>query len=768
MTTTLTVYPNGRLVAGVQTFLTVYAQDGVTLITQAGAIAPYTQYYTDLIAQAQLVTTPAFPPVGDPVSLLVAPLTVVGTPTIGDTLVFDGDNTVEWDEAPTGATTDGVLVSELSALAITLLNDGAVRFCDGGTAQDDGKGGMFYAKYGDASTAVAGENVAATGGRWKRVQSNNKRLLVTDLMSRVPAYDNEIVFCSGYYLDINQATGTYGFGDNGGGWFKASTSGPAATATIDGGMVIGPSTIAAGSTHATAGFYPDQAGGAIIPTPGGAAWRYHRMTGNTSFRSVKWFGALANNDATWSLPTYAVSDTNAVFSAITSARPVGAQIHFTEGNYAIRQTVGCGPSQSYMRFTCDRQATTLRWYGYPYWAGAAPVAAANGVTGSVMLKLDGPSCIVEDLQFAVAAGYHCEVLVNLGVMENETPLLSQTGHTMNRCTAQGNSKLIAGGTAGYFVVWDYFGKLSGNLENITFNDCGTAKFLHAAYLTTVTTQPYNITWNGCHISGFLHSSANSPWGIGWRNQAISCTALFIGCDYQRTAVPFYLEYPPYAVKCQGGGGEQYKKIFYGHTGTSQSHECLSIDSMRWSIGGCDEASEGDLVFSAVDERGIEIGGSGGLLITSTVLNDAFAEFPNWRCKVGSNDVTIIGSSLPNLTPVERVNFTKKGRTRLIGNQGFAAAAVDFSNVADTFGCESWGGTFTALAGTTTTTVTLARSEAIAATDYLVDFQVQSVSAGAAVRGSVFATSPTITQFTANHPDPGGATSVVYRFKLSRI
>lgn len=89
-----------------------------------------------------------------------AGITLTDDPTSGETVA-------SVDAAAGNA--DGVLVSELASTPITADMDGQVRSATGKLANGDGGGGLFYARFGDATTDNGWECIAATGGRWRRI-----------------------------------------------------------------------------------------------------------------------------------------------------------------------------------------------------------------------------------------------------------------------------------------------------------------------------------------------------------------------------------------------------------------------------------------------------------------------------------------------------------------------------------------------------------------------------------------------------------------------
>ena len=100
---TLTVYP-GVLPNGSR--CSVLAQDGVTPIPNSGAVVGFSDYYLQKISAGILLDKDPINSGGTPIELLVAPLTLSGIPSIGNVPVYQGSNTLEWSEVPTGGPID--------------------------------------------------------------------------------------------------------------------------------------------------------------------------------------------------------------------------------------------------------------------------------------------------------------------------------------------------------------------------------------------------------------------------------------------------------------------------------------------------------------------------------------------------------------------------------------------------------------------------------------------------------------------------------------
>jgi hypothetical protein len=148
---TQTLYP-GLNAAG--TSITVYAEDGVTLITAAGAVVSLVQesasgafvlpeYYRIKCAQGQLLTADPLGQSGDPID--VPPITRASGSLIG------------------------LQVTELHLIPIT--GEGEVRYCNGYAANGDGGGGAFAGTLGTPAVAEDGFiRIDAPGGQWQRIE----------------------------------------------------------------------------------------------------------------------------------------------------------------------------------------------------------------------------------------------------------------------------------------------------------------------------------------------------------------------------------------------------------------------------------------------------------------------------------------------------------------------------------------------------------------------------------------------------------------------
>jgi hypothetical protein len=146
---TVTLYPN--VINGVS--ITVYAEDGVTLITAAGAIVTLIQevtggpdvvpaYYRNLCAQSKLVDRDPLGQSGDPIT--VAPVTRVSGSLVG------------------------ALTASLSSRAI--LSDGEIVTTSGKSTSGDGGGMTFRGLPGVSSGADSHTRINCSNGQWRALE----------------------------------------------------------------------------------------------------------------------------------------------------------------------------------------------------------------------------------------------------------------------------------------------------------------------------------------------------------------------------------------------------------------------------------------------------------------------------------------------------------------------------------------------------------------------------------------------------------------------
>ncbi len=610
----------------------------------------------------------------------------------------------------------------------------------------------------DAASVLAADGVTCLGylgvGRWRRLASGQRSLFCTDLFTRIGAYEGEEVYCAGYYSDGNLSTGQTGFADNGAGTFRWDAG---STVAIDGGMVFGLASI--------------DGSGVLVPNPSAPAGRWIRNIDSSSPRNLKWFGP--NSFGVIPLPGRR-KDSDAINAFVRSARNSSADLYAPEGIYSCTEAINIGPMNGITQnctFRGAGPATTFLWCGTRYWAGASPVAAPNGETGSALFNFCAYGSTLEKLRIDVDEATHCECGVNFGFPATGSAIFV-TEQTIRDVSIQGRSATLGAGSLGNGVVWDHFGRATGNIENCRLDRVSSGQCLHNILRTTFTTQPFNIVVRECGLNGGLHSVLDNPWGVGLKTESGSCSVQFTNCDFERLAVPLYLAQPVSYWAMDHCVSEQYKKLVYGHLGTTQTLQTGGIDGGRFSGGGYAQASEGDLVFPDTDRYAIEIGGSGTLRLNRANFNDGYDADTGWLIKVAAGDIVSTGNIYKHVDPFYRPgnynNAQKQGRTFSEGDAcPFGTGAGGYQiNMPVLRGCESWGGTFVAVAGVTTTAVTLSKAEAGGATGYEVSFDVVSVTGTPAI-GLPYVTSKANTGFTANHPDPGVGNSVVYRFRMWR-
>lgn len=612
----------------------------------------------------------------------------------------------------------------------------------------------------DAASVLAADGVTCLGylgvGRWRRLASGQRALFCTDLFARVGAYEGEEVYCAGYYSDGNLSTGQTGFADNGAGTFRWDAG---STVAIDGGMVFGLASI--------------DGSGVLVPNPSAPAGRWIRNIDSSSPRNLKWFGPNAFGNTP--LPGRR-KDSDAINAMLRSARNSCADFYSPEGIYACTEAINISPANGITNnctFRGAGTATTFLWAGTRYWAGASPVAAPNGETGSTMFNMASYGSTIEHLRIDVDGSTHLECAINFGYSATESPAVV-TEQTVRELAFGGRSATLLAGSLGNGVVWDMYGRALGNVENCRFDRVSCSKCLHSLYRTTFTTQPFNIVFRESFLGGGLHTVLDNPYGVGLKTESGSSSVTFVNCDFERLAVPLYLAQPVACFSLVDCVSEQYKKIVYGHLGTSQTPSTGRILGGRYSGGGYAQASEGDLTFIASDYYVIEIGGTTSLRLDSVNFNDGYDADANWIIKVAAGDIDSSSCRYKHVDPFYRPgnydNAQKQGRTFSRGDTcPFGVGVGGYTiNMPVLNGCASWGGTFTAASLTTSTAITLSKAEAGGATGYNVSFEVDSIT-GTPTIGLPYVSSvgKSNTGFTAIHPDPGVASTVVYRYRLWR-
>lgn len=686
---------------------------------------------------------------------------------------------------------DAFVQGELaSALAARVgRRDGEERRCAGVGALGVGPGNFRW--HSGDSTVADGTNVlgSSAAGRWKRVHVNVKELYVIDLFTRRGAYDGERVWCTGYYSYGNGTTGVTGLGDNGGGEFRWDGS---STLVMDGGMIVGPGHIG-----------PDANGlGAFLPDSSPAAGRWIRIYPNTSHRNVKGFGALG-----WGLHNYNggngyIADENAIMAAHNSARPYGAEVYFPEGSYTVSRClrlVGGSGGRSNCRWVGEnRRGQTINnvklvWYGTRYWNGptSAGASADPALVGSVLMCMGNYDSSVENIQFGVAPGHHCEVLLNLGYHEGDAIVASVTHQRIKNCAFVGQQPAldtgVGQGSASFGVVFDYFRKQNANIENCRLSDCTFAKIRDSCILISPDCQPYNTTIEYCYfINSGMHSTDSNagPYGIGIRNRNASCSLEVKNCDFQRIAVIFKLQNPFQSLTVTECSSEQFKKLFEGMQSTEQTMGTMAWRGGRLDPGGVDDASEGpDATFPDWDYAAIDIGASSALRLESLNLTRGFDEFTTFEIKWKANTIYVINCDLPHVAPffpqgevtpsVLQGGIWCEGCTAP-GRTGTAQAGKRV-RVPRLQGCRTPGGTVTFSDAATTVSITnrhpdgtTAWPEAVGSVGYKVRWLGAVSIAGTPASGEPYAASITKDGFTATRTVAAGVgNSVTYAYELYR-
>lgn len=700
--------------------------------------------------------------------------------------VFGSGTTGRWTVV---GTPDGISAITLAGLQVTELaatpgnGDGEVKACNGYAAAGDGGGGLFSWAAGVSSGADGYAKINATGGQWQKIVNSNKELLVTDLFTRRGAYNGERVWCSGYYAVGNSITGLTGFGDTGGGEFRWQAD---STLLMDGGMVVGPGHIG-----------PDGNGlGSFIPNASPPAGRWIRFYPNTSHRNVKAFGALGINLHNYNANLY-IADEVAIMAAHASARPFGAEVFFPEGTYTVSRTLrltGGSGGRSNCKWTGEnRRGQTINnvklvWYGAA--TGTASVADPSR-NGSVLMCMGNYDSSVEHIQFGVAAGHHCEVLLNLGYHQSDSVVASVTHQHVKNCAfvAQQAAKDSGSGSgsASFGIVFDYYQVQNANIENCRLTDCTFAKMRDSGVVISPSCQPYNTVFEYCYfINSGMHSTDPNagPYGIAIRNQNASCSLAVNHCDFERIGVVFKLQSPFQSLTVTECSGEQYKKLFEGMQSTEQTMGTMAWRGGRLDPGGVNDASEGpDATFPNYDYAAIDIGGSSALRLESLNLTSGFNEFSSFQIKYKANTIHVVDCDLPNVAPFyPQGSLTPSNLQGGVWCEGCTAPGMTGGaqegkrvRVARLLGCRTPGGTVTFTDSNTTIAVThrhpdgsTAWPEAVGDTGYKVRWIGVTTSSGAPVAGEVYAASITKDGFTATRTTaPGTGKSITYAYELYR-
>lgn len=618
--------------------------------------------------------------------------------SIYDAYDYNASGGGKWRQSPEQATTavDGVLVSELSAIVITADLDGAVRFCTGGDAENDDRGGMFYCKFGDASSAVPGINIAATGGRWKRIQSNFKRALCLDFLSgtRRGAYDGEVVYCMGYYYTGNPSIGVGDIGDNGGGWFVWAA---ASTATIDGGLVFGRVTFSGA--------------GALVPNPDGAG-RWLRMKSSTAARSAKEYGAIGNGYAWPANGASTRSDRDAIQTMMNNAQSECAELLLTDGQYYLDDTLYYPANSNNMRLR-GVGAVTLNYYGSALIAAPNPADTGILEQGSCAVLMRGVTPTIENIRIRVGGTTSVGHGIGLGYLPSET-VGALTEARILRCSIQG-STASGNGSMRFGITVDPYYMQGANAENIEINStvhlCTIACIWNRASV-----QSYNLVIRGegmQSLGGFLNG--NEPWGIGLLNDSTSTSIWMLNLDIERVACWVRLRAYPDCLTMRGISGEVVKKICYANSGSSQSYCAMSFEDFRVSVSSLSHVSSGGLeVFAAGDRDLFNLTANHPAFFKNLSITEGFLDTP---CFLGcqDNSITVVGSHWTHENFVHRQSSfgsPNRGKTTVIGCTAQDAAGNGIA-IADRHGAENGSGTVVITGAATTADVVWAIADTVA-------------------------------------------------------
>lgn len=701
---------------------------------------------------------------------------------------YPKDVVLFWEEVSTlgGSTAlpDGVLVSELGTYAITALNDGAVRFCTGGVAENDGLGGLFYAKFGDASAAAAGENVVATGGRWKRVGSNRKHAMLYDLLigTRKGAYDREELTTAGYYYIFNPTTAVQGAGD--GGCVRVRWD-ATSTRPADGVRVFGDATVGAGALYRNpatgvlnATYYPDPVGGAVLPNYPVTAGRWI-VVEDSKYIGFKQCGAIANGYPSTTAPF--ISDHNAVHNMVLACFAYGAEIDFSAGTIGLADTLKIkgnnvgSAGQANLHFRGGNiggqtfNSTVIRWYG---------------PSDRPMMSVSNLDSLYAGIQFDVGVSYHAACGINIGWHPGDfaggtAPVI--THQKIANCSFVGKSATIGAGSMEWGIVFDFYEIQAANIENCSIVDCTFASVRNGGVLIKYNCQPYNTVVERCYYISTLHSVSDRPYGTFIRNECASASIQVMHCDVQRCALHFDLVQPFQSFVCIGQSSEQSKKLVWGLFGTTQTQSSMIFIGGRHDMGGLDVASEGpgNATFTAPDVRWGWVGGTMliklmGMRMTRAFVTTAF----EWGYSSGVVDAECC--VFPNLEPfvacndydVTHIQGGVWSRCNTAPGTGGHAGTQQSMPLLQGTRCP--GGTFTVVGGSTTQAVTFykldgvtALPEGVGANGWRARFTVLGFTGSPAGIGSVYAASKTNAGFAATFVDPGGTATITYGYELYR-
>lgn len=579
------------------------------------------------------------------------------------------------------AAANGLLVSILGQTEILVGDEGAVRFCTGGDAVGDGKGGLFYADYGNVTTPVrAGTVIRAANntGTWIRISPNTRSVLVkwepgaaADVIAeslmggRRGAHDNEIIQVAGYYTTGNGYTGLNGFGDNGGGLWIWKETGAEATYTPNGGTVVCKGTIAAHPSTGLGRYVPDPA---TVALPG--RWLRLNVKDTISSFNVKAFGALLLNVPNLNPSNY-IADVYAFEAMRDASRPQGAVHRIPEGKLALSVTTGYygaisgTSSQSNVHLKGDSaQGQTFNnswivWHGASYWNGATPAAppepAAVANTGSVMFNFSNYDSCIEGIQFATHTAFHCGVLLNIGPNVGAASPVSITHQRVQNCGFSGSSATLGSASSDIGICFDYFCEQHGNIENCEIDDCTFTNIRANDIRISQECQPYNTTINRLYRLSNLHSTSPGigPYGVVINNQNASCSMHISNGDFQRASCFILHNNPFQSLTITECSAEQYKKLHKGMESTEQAMGLISQRGGRLDPGGLTYAGEGpDSTYLDYDYYAIDIGTSQPIRLESLCINRGFLEFTTFFFRWRSNTLYVVNCDLPHIAPFE--------------------------------------------------------------------------------------------------------------------